>query len=104
MPGIDYAVVRSQIGMADVLRLIEFRPVETHGNELRGPCPVHGSLSPSSRSFAANIRKNTFQCFKCGAKGNQLDLWQAVSKLPLYDAARELCAQCAVEVPYIARR
>jgi DNA primase len=103
MPGIDYAAIRSQISMADVLRLIGFRPLESQGDELRGPCPIHGSTSPHSRSFAANVNKNTFRCFKCGAKGNQLDLWVAVSKLPLFEAARDLCEKAGIDVPEVRR-
>jgi|SRR5262245_6502535 len=103
MPGIDYTEVRSLVGMADVLRLIGFESVGTQGEENRGPCPIHGSSSPTSRSFAANIRKNTFRCFKCGAAGNQLDLWAAVFKLSLYDAACDLCKKANVEVPEVRR-
>jgi DNA primase len=103
MPGIDYAKVRLLVAMADVLRLIEFEGVETQGDEIRGPCPIHGSKSARSRSFSANIRKNTFRCFKCAACGNQLDLWAAVSKLPLYEAARDLCDKAGVEVPIVHR-
>ena len=103
MPGIDYAKVRSLVAMADVLRLIGFEGVESQGDEIRGPCPIHGFLSPTSRSFSANIRKNTFHCFKCGAAGNQLDLWAAHFKLPLYDAAKDLCEKAGVEVPEIRR-
>src|SRR5690349_11637001 len=99
MPAIDYVKVRSLIGMAEVLKLIGFKASETSGDELRGPCPIHGSASPTSRSFSANVRKNTFRCFKCGAKGNQLDLWVAVTKLPLFEAARDLCQKANIEPP-----
>ena len=36
-----------------------------------------------------NLEKNVFQCFqvKCGAAGNVLELWSAVQRLPLYEAA-----------------
>jgi DNA primase len=82
MPGIDYAQIRLQIGIADVLDLIGFEAAETSGDQVRGPCPLHGSASPQSRSFSANLKKNTFQCFKCVAVGNQLDLLAAFTKLP----------------------
>src|SRR5690349_5082610 len=98
MPGINYAAIHSQVGMADVLQLIGFHAVESQGDEFRGPCPVHGSTSPRSRSFAANVKKNTFRCFKCGAKGNQLDLWVAASKLPLFEAASALCEKTGIDV------
>lgn len=101
MPGIDYARVRSLVGMADVLKLVGFEGVASTNNEIRGPCPIHGSTSNASRSFSANVRKNTFQCFKCGASGNQLDLWAAVSNLPLYEAARDLCEKSGIDPPTV---
>ena len=103
MPGIDYGRLRADIRVEQVLELIGFQATESAGDELRGPCPIHGSTSPTSRSFSANIRKQTYRCFKCGAGGNQLDLWIAVSKLPLHDAARDLCERLGIEVPEIHR-
>jgi hypothetical protein len=38
--------------------------------------------------FWANLAKNTFQRFKCGAAGNHLDLWAGVSRKSLYAAGR----------------
>jgi DNA primase len=103
MPGIDYTKLREQISIEQVLQLAGFVAIESSGDERRGPCLIHGSSSPTSRSFSANLRKQTFVCFKCGAAGNQLDLWVAISKLPLYDAARDLCERLAMEVPEIRR-
>ena len=36
--------------------------------------------------------KNAFQCFhaECAVKGNVLDLWAAIHRLPLYEAALDL--------------
>lgn len=101
MPGIDYVAVRAAVGMALVLRLIGFESNESSGDEVRGPCPIHGSTTHGSRSFAANVRKHTFQCFKCGVKGNQLDLWAAVQRLTLHEAARDLCDKAGVDVPAV---
>ena len=85
--------------MADVLHLCGFKATETSSDQLRGPCPIHGSPSPNSRSFSANLRKNTFRCFKCGAAGNQLDLWVAFTKLPLHSAALDLCDKLGIKAP-----
>jgi DNA primase len=101
MPGIDYAQLRSEIRIEQVLVLLAFQATETAGDEVRGPCPIHRSTSLASRSFAANLRKGTFHCFKCGAGGNQLDLWAGATKLTLYDAARDLCEKLGIEVPEI---
>jgi len=101
MPGIDYAELRAVVTIAQVLELAGFDSSETSGDQVRGPCPVHRSSSAGSRSFSANLSKNTFRCFKCGAAENQLDLWMAVTKLPLHDAARDLCSRLGVEMPLI---
>ena len=90
--------------MSRVLELLQFEPNgRSGGAELRGPCPIHGSTSPGSRSFAANVEKQSYQCFKCGSSGNQLDLWAAAKKLNLYQAAIDLCTAAGVEVPWVER-
>ena len=102
--GIDYKELRQLVSMADVLGLINYQPTSTHGDQLRGPCPVHGSTSKRPRSFSVDVRGGRFQCFKpaCGVKGNQLDLWVAVTEMPLYDAALDLCDKMQIEPPWAA--
>jgi DNA primase len=99
MPSIDFAELRRRIPIRRVLELAGFRPVRISGAELRGPCPIHGSHSYQSRSFAANIDKNVFRCFHCGAAGNVLDLWAAMNHTDVYRAAISLCEQLAMELP-----
>jgi DNA primase len=90
------------VSLAQVLDLIGFTPTTRCGPQLRGPCPVHGSASPRSRSFAAQVEKNCWHCFRCGAGGNALDLYLAVRKLPVYEGALDLCARLHVPVPRCA--
>ena len=99
MPGIDFRHVRALVSMSDVLELIGFQARAVSGRQVRGPCPLHGS-EPDSRVFSANLAKNTFQCFKCGAAGNHLDLWAGVSKKSLYAAALELCQRLGRHIPW----
>ena len=101
MPGVDFRVVRSMIAMAQVLDLLGFVAQESSGDQVRGPCPVHRSTTPKSRSFSVNLAKNTFQCFRCGAAGNQLDLWAAVTKQSLHEAAVDLCTKLNQDIPWI---
>lgn len=103
MPGIDFARLRQQISLTQVLELIGFAPTTRRGPQLRGPCPVHGS-APGSRSFAAHVTRNCWHCFRCGAGGNALDLYVAVTKQPLHAAALELCARLGVPAPRRAAR
>ena len=99
MPGIDFCAVRARISIARVLELIRF-DTRKAGAQLRGACPVHGSAD-NSRVFSANLAKNIFHCFKCGARGNQLDLWAALTKQSLYDAALDLCRRFNLDIPWL---
>ena len=103
MPGIDLALLRRQIALTQVLELVGFRALTRRGPQLRGPCPVHGSSSPRSRSLAAHRERHCWQCFRCGAGGNALDLYLAVTQLPVYAGALELCARLGLPVPRLAR-
>jgi DNA primase len=101
MPAIDYAAARRQLCLADVLALIDYQPRSRKGVYLRGPCPLHGSRSATSRSFAVHLGKNLFHCFRCGAGGNALDLWAALVRLPLHAAALDLCGRLGRPVPWL---
>jgi DNA primase len=101
VPGIHYDEVRAQIALADVLDLLDFVPCESSGDQVRGPCPVHHSTSPSSRSFSADMKRHIYNCFKCGSSGNQLDLYTAVTRLGLFEATVRLCEQLHREIPWI---
>jgi DNA primase len=90
MPGIDFRQARAEIRLVEVLALLDYAPRQRCGEQLRGPCPVHGSRSETSRSFAAHLGKNVWQCFVCAASGNALDLWAAVTRQGIYAAVLDL--------------
>jgi DNA primase len=101
MPGLHFAAVRARIPMVDVLALLGFVVQEVRGDQLRGPCPVHRSAFPRSRSFSANVKRQVYRCFKCGSAGNQLDLYAAVTGLPIFEAAVALCERLHRDVPWV---
>ncbi|MGI6414523.1 MAG: CHC2 zinc finger domain-containing protein [Thermoguttaceae bacterium] len=103
MPGIDFTTVRQRITMAEVLGRLGFQPTSVRGEALRGPCPVHRSASPGSRSFSVHRGLGRYRCFRCGSRGNALELWAAAHRLSLYEAAVTLCQAVGVEVPWITR-
>lgn len=103
MPGVDFNVLRTEVTMEDVLSQLRFQPTSRSGNQLHGPCPVHGSTSPGSRTFSVNLANGRYYCHKCHRRGNQLELWAAVHKLSLYAAAVDLCRVFAREVPWVHR-
>jgi DNA primase len=104
MAGIDYTALRQRLRLGQVLELLGFEPSTRWGVQLRGPCPLHGSQSPRSRSFAAHLERHCWHCFRCGAHGNALDLWAAATGLPLYEAARDLCQRLHLEIPWLSAR
>lgn len=90
---IDYAALREQISMEQVLSHLGcLSHLKGSGPQRRGPCPVHDDGQERRRSFSVHLGKNIFQCFHrpCAAQGNVLDLWAAVHKLDLYPAAIHL--------------
>jgi DNA primase len=103
MPGIDFAVLRREVGMQDVLNALGFVAVTRQGSQLHGPCPVHGSSSPTSRTFSVNVSSGRYYCHRCNSHGNQLELWAEVKQLSLYDAAQDLCRTLGRDIPWIER-
>jgi DNA primase len=102
MAGIDFRQVRAAITMEEVLGLLGFRPSSRSGPQVRGRCPLHAT-SPTNkhRSFSANLERQAFQCFKCGAGGNQLDLWALATHQTVYQAALDLCLKLNKAVPWL---
>jgi DNA primase len=101
MPGVDFRAIRDMIAMSEVLELIGYASSIIVGDVLRGPCPVHRSTSSNSRSFAVNLKRKVYHCFKCGAGGNHLDLFAACTEMRVYDAAIKLCERLHRPVPWI---
>jgi transposase len=92
-PNIDFSYVREHVSIKQILdHLGCFVNLRGRDQQFRGPCPVHSQSTSSERTFSVHLGKNVFRCFHadCGLKGNALDLWAAVHRLPLYEAALHL--------------
>src|SRR5262249_2066315 len=92
-PRVDYAYLRQQIDMEQVLEHLGLLSrLRGGGQQRRGPCPLHSHAGAVDRTFSVNLSKNMFRCFhaECGVQGNALDLWGAVHRLPVYEAAMHL--------------
>jgi transposase len=92
-PKVDFACLRKQITMQQVLEHLGFfASLRGSGHQRRGPCPIHSQPGSSERTFSVHLGKGVFQCFQadCALKGNVLDLWAAIHGLPLYEAALHL--------------
>lgn len=101
MPGIDFAKLRRQISLPDVLRLLHFQPVRCTETQLRGHCPF--GCSRSGRNFVAYLDSQRYYCHSCHRSGRALDLWAALQRLSDCDAARDLCLRLGIQVPLIHR-
>jgi len=99
MPRIDFRQAREEIRLNAVLELLDYRAQQQTGEQLRGSCPVHGSRSATSRCFAAHLGKSVWHCFRCGACGNALDLWAAVTRQGIYEAVGDLYRRLGREAP-----
>jgi transposase len=92
-PTIDFAFLRQQVSMEQVLQQLGLLDhLRGRGQQRRGTCPLHSHPAAADRTFSVHLGKNVFQCFHadCAAKGNVLDLWAALHRLPLYEAALHL--------------
>jgi transposase len=94
-PKVDFAFLRQQVTMEQVLRHLGlFEQLRGRGLQRRGCCPVHSPLGQGQKTFSVHLGKQVFQCFeaRCAVHGNVLDLWAAIRRLPLYEAALDLAA------------
>lgn len=103
---LDYARLRGQITIEQVLKQMGHFHRLSGDVQLRGPCPFHETESETSRSFSVNLKKNVFRCLnpKCNVHGNALDLWAQYQELPLYQAALNLADSLRLQVKPAQRR
>lgn len=102
---IDFARVKQQISITEVLEILaSWKPTirRKGGDELRGPCPIHGSKSIRARTFSVSVSKNAWRCFKCEEGGNVIDLAALLLSIPRTETVRtvvELCRRLGKDVP-----
>jgi len=93
-PWIDFEHLKSQLPLERVLEhLGVLATLRGKANQRRGPCPVHAQNGQGKgRTFRVQLDRGVFHCFdpQCGIKGDVIDLWAAVKKLNLRDAAVDL--------------
>jgi hypothetical protein len=102
MSSVDFKAARSLVSMWEVLDLLGWKCTSAKGPMKRGGCPVHKGTSPNPDYFCA--WSEGFQCHKCGAAGNVLDLYARATSQLLYDATRELFRRLGKRCPYLPRR
>ena len=88
MQWIDYATIKQNVGLAEVLRRYRVSLRRSDRDQYRGPCPIH--RGEGHDAFHANLSRNIFHCFSCGAGGTVLDFVAAMEDCSLRQAARKL--------------
>ena len=99
MSQLDYRAIRRQISIRQVLGLLRYRKTTPRGHQMRGRCPLasHAGRTQRDRCFTVHLEQNLFYCFLCHRGGNQLDLWTAITKLPLRAATLDLCSRLDIQ-------
>jgi hypothetical protein len=106
MPLLDFRRARAEVRLGEVLPLLGWSARTRRGAQVRGACPVHRSPSATSRVFSAHLERGLWQCFRCGAAGNALDLWAQVTGQAIYAAVLDLYRRLGQALPWLppARR
>lgn len=95
MPYLNFQRVRELASLVDVLRLLRIGH-RRKGTQLRATCP----LCERDDTWSGSTVKNKWQCRKCGAKGDVIDLFRKLTgKKNNYDAAVELCRSLNIPLP-----
>lgn len=75
-----------------ILAHIGYAPIRIRGDQARGACPLQcKSVGRSGKlTFSVHLGRGLYQCFRCRASGDQIDLWSALTGLPRPTAAANL--------------
>ncbi len=92
---VDFAAIKQSVPLAPLLRRYQVKLRRSGRDQYRGGCPIHGGESRDA--FHANLTKNVFHCFSCGAHGTVLDFVAAMDRCSLRQAALKLA--CAISEP-----
>ena len=99
--GVDISRVRRLVSIEQVLiHLGLLQQLRGPSRQRRGPCPLHDQSNPRQRTFSVNLDRNVFQCFApgCQAAGNTLDLWAAVHRCTVAQAAQQMASAFALDL------
>src|SRR2546422_6305125 len=73
---VDFAALKREVGLAPVLQQYDVQLRRSGRDQYRGRCPIHHG--EGGDAFHANLSRNIFHCFSCGAGGTVLDFVAAI--------------------------
>jgi transposase len=87
---INFAHIKRQLPLSRVLDHLGIAPrLRGNGPQKRCACPIHRG-DGRGRTFSVNLEKHVFHCHQCSAEGDVIDLWAALHKQQLREAALDL--------------
>jgi DNA primase len=90
---VDFAAIKRSLELAPLLRRYQVKLRRSGPDQYRGCCPIHDG--DGREAFHANLSKNVFHCFSCGAGGSVLDFVAAMERCSLREAALKLTPERA---------
>ena len=91
---VDFAAVKRSVPLALIFERYHVKLRRSGRDQYRGHCPIHHGEGPEA--FHANLSRNIFHCFSCGAGGSGLDFVAAIEGCTLREAALRLHQQAFV--------
>jgi DNA primase len=85
---LDFKAIKRGVSLESLLRHYGVEPRRSGPDQYRSRCPIHGGEGRDA--FHANLARNIFHCFACGAGGTVLDFVAAMEGCTLREAAEKL--------------
>src|SRR5512145_801867 len=94
---VDFAAIKQSVSLGPLLRRYHVKLRRSGRDQYRGCCPIHGGQGRDA--FHANLTRNIFHCFSCGAGGSVLDFVAAMDRCSLREAALKLASETTALLP-----
>jgi DNA primase len=78
---LDFKSIKRESSLESVLRHYRVTPRRSGKDQYRGRCPIYGG--DGLEAFHANLVRDVFHCFACGAGGTVLDFVAAIERCSL---------------------
>ena len=88
---LDFKSIKREVSLESVFRHYRVELRRSGKDQYRGRCPIHHG--DGRAAFHANLARNVFHCFACGAGGNVMDFVAAMERCSVYEAAQRLHTQ-----------